>query len=508
MGGTQMRTPELYAALYVREFPAQAALRLRPGLREQPCAILEGIPPSEFVCAMNTKARTRGVRHGMTRVEVETISSVMAVARTPREEAQAQTIVQEVAGGFTPRIETRIFERAFLCVLDISGTESLFGPPRQLAQELLKRIRSLGMAATIAVSGNFHAAWCMARGMSTKGSITVLPPGKERDALASLPLAVLELNDAQMSTLSSWGISTLGKLATLPEKSLIARMGQDGKRLRQLAGGELPHLFQPLETPLTLREEIELDNPIELLDGLLFLLNLMLEQIIRRASDRILAVASVSVSLSLEGGATHSRTVSPPLPTNERSLWLKLLQMELELHPPQAAILHLALQAEPGHISKVQLGLFSPQLPEPGRLEVTLARIAKIVGEDAVGQAVLRDTHQPGGFRMERFRVPTTAPTPIETEVVRFALRELRPSEPIAVQVITGTPFSLRFRNESYRVDAAYGPWVIGTDWWNQEHWGQAQWDLVLADASDTKLRCCIIRDLKKHCWQMAGFYD
>lgn len=503
-----MKVPELYAALYVREFPAQAALRLRPALREQPCAILDGIDPSEFVCAMNTKAQTRGVRHGMTRVEVEAIASVIALARTPHEEAQAQTIVQEVAGGFTPRIETRIFECAILCVLDISGTESLFGPPRQLAQELLKRIRSLGMAATIAVSANFHAALCMARGMSTKTAITVLPQGKERDALAPLPLGVLELNDAQMSTLSSWGISTLGKLATLPEKSLIARLGQDGKRLRQLAAGEFPHLFQPEEIPSTLREEMELDDPIELLDSLLFLLNLMLEQIIRRASDRILAVASVSVSLSLEGGATHTRTVSPPTPTNERALWLKLLQMELELHPPQAAILHVLLQAEPGHISKVQLGLFSPQLPEPGRLEVTLARIAKIVGEDAVGQAVLRDTHQPRGFRMKKFRVPTIAPAPTEAEVVRFALRELRPSEPIAVQLHAGAPCSLRFRNESYRVEAAYGPWVIGTDWWNQEHWGQAQWDLVLADASDTKLRCCIIRDLKKHCWQMAGFYD
>jgi protein ImuB len=348
----------------------------------------------------------------------------------------------------------------------------------------------------------------MARGMSTKAAITVLTQGKERDALAPLPLGVLELNEAQMSTLSSWGISTLGKLATLPEKSLIARLGQDGKRLRQLASGELPHLFQPGETPFTLREEMELDNPIELLDGLLFLLNLMLEQIIRRASDRILALASVSVSLALEGGATHTRTVSPPSPTNERSLWLKLLQMELELHPPQAAILYVALQAEPGHISKVQLGLFSPQLPEPGRLEVTLARIAKIVGEDAVGQAVLRDTHQPRGFRMERFRVPTGTPPPTEADVVRIALRELRPSEPIMVQLNSGTPSHMRFRNDPYRVDAAYGPWVIGTDWWNQEHWGQAQWDLVLADASDTKLRCCIIRDLKKHCWQMAGFYD
>ncbi len=503
-----MKAPELYAALYVREFPAQAVLRLRSALREQPCAILDGTPPSDFVCAMNTKARTRGVRHGMTRVEVETISSVMTLARMPNEEEQARVIVQEVAGGFTPRIETRIFERAFLCVLDISGTESLFGPPRQLAQELLKRIRSLGIAATVAVSVNFHAALCVARGMSTRAALTILAEGKERDALAPLPLAVLELSDMQLSTLSSWGVSTLGKLATLPEKSLIARLGQEGKRLRQLAAGELPHLFQPVETPFTLREEMELDNPIELLDGLLFLLNLMLDQIIRRANDRILALASVSVSLVLEGGATHTRTVSPPSPTNDRALWLKLLQMELELHPPQAPILHVVLQAEPGHISKVQLGLFSPQLPEPGRLEVTLARIAKIVGEDAVGQAVLRDTHQPRGFRMEKFCVPTTTPAPTEADVVRFALRELRPSEPITVQVHAGIPSHLRFRNESYRVEAAYGPWVIGTDWWNQEHWGQAQWDLVLVDASDMKLRCCILRDLKKHCWQMAGFYD
>jgi len=344
--------------------------------------------------------------------------------------------------------------------------------------------------------------------MATKAALTVVARGKERDALSQLPLAVLELNEAQSSTLSAWGVSTLGKLAMLPEKSLIARLGQEGKRLRQVAAGELPHLFQPVETPFTLREEMELDNPIELLDGLLFLLNLMLEQLIRRASDRIVALASVSVSLSLEGGATHTRTASPPTSTNERALWLKLLQMELELHPPQAAILHVALQAEPGHISEVQLGLFSPQLPEPGRLEVTLARIAKIVGEDAVGQAVLRDTHQPRGFRMERFRVPATAPMPTEANVVRLALRELRPSETITVQLQAGVPSSLRFRNESYRVEAGYGPWVIGTDWWNQEHWGQSQWDLVLVDASETMLRCCIMRDLKKHCWQMAGFYD
>jgi len=503
-----MKSSGLYAALYVREFPAQAALRLRPALREQPCAILDGAPPSEFVCSMNTKARARGVQHGMTRVEVETIPSVVALARMQSEEGQARTIVQEVAGRFTPRIETRPLERAFLCVLDISGTESLFGPPPQLARELLKRIRSLGIVATVAISENFHAALCMAHGMSTKAPITVIASGQERIALAPLPLNVMTLEEAQSSTFAAWGVDTLGKLAALPEKSLIARLGQEGMRLRQLASGELPHLFQPLESPFALREEMELEDPIELLDGLLFLLNVMLEQLIRRANDRILALASVSVSLVLEGGATHTRMVSPPLPTNERQLWLKLLQMELELHPPQAAILRVTLEAEPGTTSKVQLGLFSPQLPEPGRLEVTLARIAKIVGEDAVGRAVLRDTHQLRGYRMEKFHVPTSAASNTEPHATRIAMRELRPSESVSVRVSAGKPCHLRFRNEPFRVESAFGPWIIGTDWWNQEHWGQAQWDLVLANENEAKLSCCVIRDLKKHCWQMVGFYD
>jgi protein ImuB len=196
------------------------------------------------------------------------------------------------------------------------------------------------------------------------------------------------------------------------------------------------------------------------------------------------------------------------LPTNERQLWLKLLQMELEHHPPQAAILSVALQAEPGHTGKVQFGLFSPQLPEFGRLEVTLARIAKIVGEDAVGQAVLRDTHQLHGFRMEKFRVPTTTPADAEPHVTRIALRELRPPELIAVHVSAGVPSHLRFRNDGYRVEKAFGPWIVGTDWWNQEHWGQAQWDLVLTHEREAKLSCCVIRELKKRCWQMVGFYD
>ena len=54
----------LYACLYVREFPAQALLRLRPDLRATACVVIAGEAPSEEVCSLNTKARLSGMKHG------------------------------------------------------------------------------------------------------------------------------------------------------------------------------------------------------------------------------------------------------------------------------------------------------------------------------------------------------------------------------------------------------------------------------------------------------------
>ncbi len=215
---------------------------------------------------------------------------------------------------------------------------------------------------------------------------------------------MLDLTEEQAETFSLWGIRTLGMLAALPEKELISRMGQAGKRLRQMARGEMPHLFQPVEPAFTLEERMELDSPVEILDALMFVVNLMLEQLILRATARVLALASVSHHADARRRRdAHSRSVRPALPTNDRQLWLKLLHLDLEAHPPQAAIMAVTLEAEPGSTSKVQLGLFSPQMPEPSRLDVTLARIRAIVGDENVGRAVLRDTHEPDGFRMEPF---------------------------------------------------------------------------------------------------------
>ena len=296
----------LYACLYVREFPAQALLRHRPELHGAACVIMSGEAPSEEVCSLNTKARLSGMKYGMSRVEIETFAKPIVMRRSIAVENITKAALLEIAGNFSPRVEDRSEDTAFVCGIDIMGTRSLFGPPEQLGKSLLMQVRSFGLSANVAVSSNFYTALSLARGFSRRTSVQVVTPGEEAAALSSLPLTVLAVSDAQLETFASWGIYRLGQLAALPEKGLISRMGQEGKRLRQMAAGSLPHLFQAVEPPFRLEDRLELDAPLDVLGSLLFGIAMMLDQLIARVSARVLALASVTVTLELES-TRHAR---------------------------------------------------------------------------------------------------------------------------------------------------------------------------------------------------------
>jgi hypothetical protein len=101
-----------------------------------------------------------------------------------------------------------------------------------------------------------------------------------------------------------------------------------------------------------------------------------------------MAIACVETKLVLDGatGKEHCRVVHPALPECNHHTLRKLIQLDLETHPPQAAVTALHMQAQPARPQTVQQGLFSPQTPEAGRLEVLLARLRKLLG-DAVASA-------------------------------------------------------------------------------------------------------------------------
>jgi protein ImuB len=186
---------------------------------------------------------------------------------------------------------------------------------------------------------------------------------------------------------------------------------------------------------------------------------------------------------------------------------LKLLQLEIGAHPPPAAVIALALDAEAALSPQMQLGLFAPQTPESSQLDITLQRLKALVGENRVGSPVLQDTHRADSFRMEGFSVIGKVFAPAEVSP-RIAVRRIRPPVPVHVAMHATKPVSFRNRDHRFDVLEAFGPWRSSGSWWSKDHWDTEEWD-VLASASDGKtVACLLVQDRRLNQWSLEAYYD
>jgi len=557
-----------YACIFVPDFPVEAILRAEPELRSRPLAVLEGKAPLEKVFAANASAIRAGVSAGMTRPQVEACPNLILRTRSSLREAAAHAALLDCAQSFSPGVEDT---RCDTLVLDLDGLQSLFGPLPKIARALARRACDLGLETHVAVASNPDAAVLVARGFS---GATVIDPGKEAEILGRLPVEVLlgsaeNEDSAPLSeTFHRWGIRDLRELAALPDVALSERLGETGIHLQKLARGAVSRALVPVEPPLVFEEAVELEYPVMLLEPLAFLLDRLLQQICARLNARSLATQELRLELELVNGyaeeiATDNgrtpltrpcraqtrqvfrRILRLPVPLLDARTFLKLLQLDLKAHPPGAPIVKIHLAAEPAKSRAAQSGLFVPASPEPEKLELTLARIAGIVGEDKVGSLELLDTHRPEGFRMMRFgcgeregkssRAGTrsgnskiedlsarlkSCPSPSLpfppcvtqhcSEDLVTALRIFRPPVGITVTVHEGKPTMIactKRREIHGEILWTAGPWRSTGDWWEQTGWAREEWD-VAVQAETNIVLYRLVRDLLRGDWFVEGSYD
>ncbi len=284
--------------------------------------------------------------------------------------------------------------------LDVSGLDLLFGLPQDIAAAIARRASETGVTAAIALAANPDAAICAARGFS---GVSIIPQGDEAKFLGPLPLALLAPTPDLAETLERWGIRRFQELAALPPLGIAERLGPEGLHLRELARGEAVRKLLPITEAPKFEDEIELEYPVELLEPLIFLLARLLNGLATRLATRALATDELYLVLRLENRATHERRLRLPVPALDTKAFLKLMHLDLTAHPPPAPVVHLRLAVNPVKPQAAQSGLFVPLAPEPVKLELTVARIKAVVGENRVGSPALVDTHRPDAFRLTNF---------------------------------------------------------------------------------------------------------
>jgi protein ImuB len=378
--------------------------------------------------------------------------------------------------------------------LDASGLDRLFGLPQDVAAAMARRAAESGVKAAVALASNPDAAICAARGFT---GVSIIPYGDEAKFLGPLPLSLLAPTPELAETLERWGIRRLQDLAALPPLGIAERLGPEGLRLRELARGEAERKLLPIEEPAHFEDEIELEYPVELLEPLAFLMARLLNGLCTRLATRALATNELRLRLKLENRSTHESTLRLPVPSLDSKAFLKLLQLDLEAHPPAAPVLHVRLEVNPVKPQSSQNGLFVMAAPEPVKLEITLARIKAIVGEGRVGRPELPDTHRPGAFRMGNGTHPLARSCKLE-----LALRIFRPPRSARVAISSGHPRFIAAEGIRGQVLEFAGPWRTSGDWWTTDPWSRDEWDVALSDGALYRIYC------EPRGWFVEGSYD
>ncbi len=496
-----------------------------------------------------------------------------------------------IAQEFSPRYERHGDD---LVSIDVSGLERLLGRPRTIGEEIRREASARGTRVHVAVAATRMAALVLAQ---ARPGLTVVDPGEEGAALASVPIGILEKAELSrlksgpgiqasgfkrqtssvVSTFKHWGVQTLGELAALPPAELSARLGLEGLLWRAIARGEDTRPLVPDVPEERFESSVELEWPIEGLEPLSFVLTRLLEPLAMRLERRDRGAAVLHVVLRLvtcpsarsagagagDGEAVepcenHARRLELPAPIRDVRTLRTLALLDLESHPPPAAIDGVTVVIDPTPGRVLQHGLFTRTHPTPEQLSTLLARLGALMGLDRVGAPARVDSYGPGAFEMRpfatehdhdehgsRLRVEDASAAdsalghnhiPGESRegvAVVSSLRRCRQPVPARVAVAAGRPVRVTTDRRSFTGGAVLqsaGPWRTSGAWWNFSSlksqvpnlklqtsdlrlqtsraavpsWDRDEWDVALSDGAVYR----IFRDRETDGWFIDAIVD
>jgi len=236
-------------------------------------------------------------------------------------------------------------------------------------------------------------------------------------------------------------------------------------------------------------------------------------------ADRGAAV--LCTSLRLTNKTVFTRTLQLPAPMRDPKTLRTLMLLDLESHPPEAAIDTVRVHIEPTPGRVLQWTLLERAQPSPEQVSTLLARLTAVMGEGRVGSPALVDTWRPGAFAISDFRCQIADQLQksdlrsqnqkyaidLQSGNLKSAIRRFRLPVPARVVVQEGRPIRVSVDRTGFSSGAiveAAGPWRTSGEWWQQDSWDRDEWDAAMPDG--TVYRLAVERSVGQ--WFVEGILD
>lgn len=449
----------------IPRFPIAAAWSEDAGWDDACRALIDGAR----VRVVSAGARALGVRAGMTATAAKAAAPGIELREWDRRVIlRAVNMISAELISESPQV-TPAADAPGVWWVGASGFDGMGGE-----RALLRRLLALAVmhhpAARVGLADTCIAAHVatMLRLPGRRATRVVTAGGSAR-FLHRAPLSLIPMDDELRAALLALGLRTAGAFAALPTGEVERRWGREGLHAQRLARGEdrrRPVLAE-LAGPLTVM--LELPDPADTLEPVLFLLRAGLERLVTAAARRGEAIAALQLTLEPDRRGLPATEIPVVLAEPVARATPLFDQCRAALDPirldaPVRALVVSAAETAP--ISAEQGDLLRPSWQDAAAMRGVFARLRATLGTDAVVRAVVRDdghrVEEQGGWAT---RLGASAPAR-PASPARPAFRLLTPAEPVLVSRRFGVPALLRWKDDPCLIVRAQGPERLAGSWW------------------------------------------
>jgi len=285
-------------------FYASVEKRDRPELMAMPVIVGGGV--RGVVSAACYVARMYGVRSAMPMFKaLKACPDAVVIKPDFRKYTEAARQIRALMGRLTPLVQPVSIDEA---ALDLAGTEALHGAPpavvlARFAREVEAQVR---VTVSIGLARNRLMAKIAAGRDKPRGFCVI---GSEAAALlAPEPVRLLPgVGPAQARKLETMGITRLGHLQALDERTARRRLGEDGPALVRRAQGEDVRMVNPQRETKSISAETTFDTDLRDAESLERQLWRLSEKLAKRLKDEGFSAGGVVLKLKTDGFATRTR---------------------------------------------------------------------------------------------------------------------------------------------------------------------------------------------------------
>ena len=410
------------------------------------------------------KALKEGIFKGMNAADARIINPELELIN--EQQGFAKKLLQSLGKWcirFTPNVA---IDEPNGLILEATGCTHLWKSEEKYLNAITSRLKEYGYHVRAAMADTIAAAWAVTHYGNNN---SVIEPGKQKEALLSMPPSSLRINDLTVERLKKLGLTSIERFISLPRSALRRRFGNELLLKLDQALGDEEEFIESLIPPEPFSERLYCLEPISTKKGIEIALERLLDVICSRLQKEGKGLRTAIFKCFRLDNRIEQISIGTNSASNTANHLFKLFTEKIETIEPGLGIELFILEApktEP--VVSIQQSILNIESDlNDSKIAELLDRISNKMGAHVIHRYLPDEHHWP-----ERSIKEATSLK--EKPMIEWRSDKLRPihllSTPHLIYVTAPIPdyppLNFRYKGKLHIVKKADGPERIEREWW------------------------------------------